>query len=176
MISKDKKQLLYEEYSEIFNNAPICILLEMSGVNVSEVTDLRMKLREEGSLLKILKNRVAIKASAGTPFEELNENMQLTRALVYNMADPIAPAKMLMNYTKKNEKVSLIKGVFVSDNKTELLDPKSIVELGSLPSKEELVAKLLFLFNAPLTNFVRTINEIPTSFVRVLNAVAEQKQ
>ena len=175
MLSKSQKELMFKDYQTIFNSSSIGILLEMKGMKVEDMTILRQKLLKDKSRLKVLKNRVAIKAAQGTPFEQLSDQLKEVKVLVYNETDPVAPARLLVKELKSNERMNIISGIMISGSRADLISVNDVVTLGNLPSREELIAKILFLLNAPITNFVRTLNEIPSSFVRVLNAISENK-
>ena len=82
----------------------------------------------------------------------------------------------LRKFAKKNEKLKIASGILVTGGKVSMLDAAQLEALAKLPSKEELISKLLFLLNAPITQLVRTIHEVPASFVRTLSAITESKQ
>jgi len=115
-------------------------------------------------------------ALEGTPFEQLGEYLTETRALVYSEEDVASPAKLITKEANSNDHMKIIAGILVSGETGELLDTNGIKQLGNLPSKEELIAKLLFVLNAPITNLARTLNEVPASFVRTLQAIADSKE
>ncbi len=175
-MERSTKELLVKEYSELFSSAITGVLVDYKGINVEDLTELRKTLNEKNSKFKVLKNSLAKIAAAGTPFEGLSDHLIETRALVYSDEDVAAPAKIISDTVKKNDNIKLIAGILVSGEKGELLDNQGIKALGNLPSKEELLVQLLYVMNAPVTNFVRTLNEIPSSFVRVLQAVADSKE
>ncbi len=170
------KELLVKEYTELFSSAVTGVLVDYKGLNVEELTELRKTLFEKGSRFRVLKNSLAKIAAAGTPFENLVDQFVETRALVYSKDDVAAPAKIVTDAAKKNEKIKLISGLLVSGDKGEVLDNQGVKALGNLPSKEELLTKLLFVMNAPITNLARTLNEVPAKFVRTLQAVADSKE
>ena len=174
MIRSAKKSLI-NEYSTIFKTCATGILIEFQGMSVEEITQLRKRLYESGSKMRILKNTLAFIASKGTPLEKIQDHFVNTRALIYNPQDVVAPAKVIVKYVKEFETLSVISGVLVTGEKSEILDTEGVTQLGNLPGKEELTAKLLFLLKAPITNFVRTLNEIPASLVRVLEAISDSK-
>lgn len=169
------KELLMKEYQELFASAITGVLVDYKGLNVEELTLLRKSLFEKHSKFRVLKNSLARIAATGTPFEKLGEQFVETRALVYSQEDPLAPAKIITEAAKKNEKIKLISGVLVTGNKGEVLDSQGVKALATLPGKEELLVQLLYVMNAPITNFVRVLNEVPGKFVRTLKAVADSK-
>ncbi len=175
-MDRTAKEQLVKEYSELFSSAITGVLVDYKGLNVEELTDLRKTLYEKGSRFRVLKNSLAKIAITGTPFEDLGEHFTETRALVYSQEDVAAPSKIVTKAIKGNDKIKLIAGILVSGEKGELLDTDGVKALGNLPSQEELIAKLLFVLNAPITNFARVLNEVPSSFVRVLQAAADAKE
>lgn len=170
------KETLVKEYNDVFSSALTGVLVDYKGLNVEQLTKLRKTLHEKNSKFRVLKNSLAKLASTGTPFERLAEQFVETRALVYTQDDVAAAAKVVSDAAKDNEKLKLIAGILVSGDKSEVLDLNGIKALGNLPSREELLVKLLYVMNAPVTNFVRTLNEVPGSFVRVLQAIADSKE
>lgn len=175
MKNKAEKKLLIRNLNEIFSSAVTGILIDYKGFTVEEITNLRKDLYQKESKLKVIKNSLAKIAVKDTPFEKLSDYFIGTRALVYSTEDVTGPAKIVTEQIKKKEFVKLIGGLLVSQGKGELLEEAEIKALGNLPGREELLSKLLFLMNAPITNFVRTLNEVPAGFVRLLQAVADSK-
>jgi len=175
-MERSQKEALVAEFGEIFKSAQGGVLVDFQGLTVEEITKLRKSLWEKEGRFRVLKNRLAKIAAKGTPFESLSDEFSQTRALVYSDADPVSTAKIMTEQAKKNEKLKIIAGLLVTAGEGAKLDIAAVKELGDLPSKEELVAKLLYVLNAPITNFVRTLNEVPASFVRTLQAVADSKE
>lgn len=175
-MKRETKEELVGALSVIFKEHQVGFLVDFKGMSVESVTDLRRKLHGAKTSMRVLRNRMAKIASKGTAFEALGPHMTDTRALVYGQ-DPVGPAKVMLKYAGENEKFKLITGVLVSRaGAGELLDAKTIKALGSLPPREQLIGKLLFLMKAPQTNFVRTLHEVPAKFVRTLAAVRDAKQ
>ena len=117
-----------------------------------------------------MKNTLAKKAIAGTPFEVLSEH--LNGPLIYGFSeDPVAPAKLLYDFSKQNESM-VIKGGALPGS---FLQVEEVNSLATIPSKNELVGKLLGTLQAPISVFVRTINELPTRLVRTLSVIKDQK-
>ena len=121
--------------------------------------------------LRVLKNTLARRAVAGTPFEKLSG--QMVGPLVYGISpDPVSPAKVLNDFAKTNDKL-VIKAGAMPD---AVFSPKEVKALASMPYREELLAKLLGAMQAPIVQFVRTLNEVPSRFVRTLAAVRDAKE
>lgn len=169
-LNLDEKKAVVAEVSKQIENAQSIILAEYRGVDVGNMTSLRVKARNSGVYLKVLKNKLVKRAIEDTPFSSLSEDM--VGPLVFGISDdPVAAAKVLNDFAKENDLFVIKSGAMPN----ERLDADAIKALASLPSREELLAKLLGTMQAPITTFVRTLNEVPTKFVRGLAAVRDQK-
>ncbi len=174
-MKRTEKEAAVQAYAQIFKDSTVGFLVDFRGMNVSSVTELRRRLNEAKTGMKVLKNRMAKIAVTGTPFESLKDKMTQTRALVFG-TEPVAPAKVVVKYGQENDKFKVVAGVLITGTALTLLDLPRVKALATLPSRVELLAKLLFLFKAPQTRFVRTLNEVPAMFVRALAAVRDQKE
>ncbi|WP_039052215.1 50S ribosomal protein L10 [Bordetella avium] len=169
-LNRQEKAVVIEEVSAEVAKAQSIVIAEYRGLDVASVTVLRKTARESGVYLRVLKNSLARRAVAGTAFEPLAE--QLTGPLIYGIsADPVAAAKVLAGFAKSNDKL-VIKAGSLPNN---LLNQEGVKALATMPSREELLSKLLGTMQAPITQFVRTLNEVPTKFARGLAAVRDQK-
>ena len=169
--SKEVKSTMLDDISKNLKNAESVVIAEYSGLDVSGMTSLRKKSRSLGVNLRVLKNTLVRKAISGTDFEVLRD--KLTGPLIYGFSsDPVAPAKLLTNYSKENEAI-VVKGGALPG---ALLSVEAIGSLASIPPKEELYGKLLGTMQSPISGFVRTLNEVPSSLVRTLTAVLDAKQ
>lgn len=157
--------------SEIFSNFQVGFLVDFRGLTVAEVTELRRRLHETATEMRVLKNRLAKIAIKGTPFEPLGENLVDTRALIYGN-DPVAPAKVVSRFLEESAHFSVLQGMLITKSVGSLLDVEQIKALGSLPSREELLSQFFSVLSGPASKFVRTLNEVPAKFVRTLAAVA----
>lgn len=175
-MDRTAKADLIQEMNQIFKNAVSGVLVDYKGATVEELTTLRKSLYSEKTRFRVIKNSLAKIAAKDTPFEKLSKDFVSTCAFVYSEEDVVASAKIMTKVAEKSDNLKLISGALVSGEEGQLLDIAGIKALGDLPSKEELLAKLLFLLNAPATNFVRVLNEVPGSFVRVLQSIADSKQ
>lgn len=170
-LNLEGKKAVVAEVSAQVANAQAIIVAEYRGLEVGHVTELRAKAREAGVYLRVLKNTLARRALAGTPFEELTD--QLVGPLIYGISDdPVAPAKVLQEFSKENDKLVIKAGVMPN----YLMDANAVKALASMPSREELLAKLLGTMQAPVAKFVQTLNEVPGKFVRTLAAVRDAKE
>lgn len=166
----DKKAVVAEVSAQVAG-AQTIIVAEYRGLEVGEVTALRANARQAGVYLRVLKNTLARRAVAGTPFEGLSD--KLVGPLIYGIsADPVAAAKVLNEFAKGNDKL-VVKAGAMPDH---VMDVSGVKALATLPSREELLAKLLGTMQAPIAQFVRTLNEVPGRFVRTLAAVRDAKE
>ena len=172
---RSTKEVLVGEFNSIFAEAQAGILIDFQGTSVADLTAVRKALNAKGAKLRVVKNSLAKIASEGTPYEGLKDDFVKTRALAYSSEDPVGVAKVIADQAKTIETMQLISGVLVTGEKGKVLSEADIKALGEMPSREDLLCKLLYVLNAPTTNFVRTLNEVPASFARVLSAVAESK-
>jgi large subunit ribosomal protein L10 len=170
-LSLEQKQAVVAEIASQLAKAQAVIVAENRGLSVEAVTRLRAKARKSGLYLRVLKNTLARRAVKGTPFEALTG--QLSGPLVYGIAqDPVSGAKVLAEFAKENE-LFVIKGGAMPNAMMSSMDIKA---LATLPSREELLAKLAGTLQAPIAKFVRTLNEVPGKFVRTLAAVQAAKE
>ena len=169
-LNRQEKAVVIEEVSAEVAKAQSIVIAEYRGLDVASVTVLRKTARESGVYLRVLKNSLARRAVAGTAFEPLAE--QLTGPLIYGIsADPVAAAKVLAGFAKSNDKLVIKAGALPNN----LLNQEGVKALATMPSREELLSKLLGTMQAPIAQFVRTLNEVPTKFARGLAAVRDQK-
>ena len=170
-LNLEEKKAVVAEISEQVSKAQSIILAEYRGLEVGDMTQLRAQARKSGVYLRVLKNTLVRRAVDGTPFSELANAM--VGPLVFGIsADPVAAAKVLSDFAKTNEKFVIKAGGMPN----QVMDAKGIQVLATMPSREELLAKLLGTMQAPIAKLVRTLNEVPTGFVRSLAAVRDQKQ
>src|SRR5690554_531336 len=170
-LNRSEKAVVIDEVKAEVAKAQSIIIAEYRGLDVASATVLRKTARESGVYLRVLKNTLVRRAVAGTPFEELSA--QLTGPLIYAISsDPVSAAKVLAGFAKTNDKLAIQGGALPNS----LLSQDGVKALATMPSREELLSKLLGTMQAPITQFVRTLNEVPTKFVRGLAAVRDQKE
>lgn len=170
-LNLDSKKAVVAEVSAQVANAQSIIVAEYRGLEVGDITVLRANARKSGVYLRVLKNTLVRRAVAGTPFEGLTK--QMVGPLIYGISrDPVAAAKTLHDFAKSNDKLVLKGGAMAN----YVMDANGVKALATMPSREELLSKLLGTMQAPITQFVRTLNEVPTKFVRGLAAVRDAKQ
>lgn len=170
-LNRQEKALVIEEVAAEVSKAQSIVIAEYRGLDVASVTVLRKKARESGVYLRVLKNTLVRRAIADSSFDGLSD--QLVGPLMYAISeDPVAAAKTLADFAKTNPSL-VIKGGAMPNS---ILDEAGVNALATMPSRDELLAKLLGTMQAPIAQFVRTLNEVPTKFVRGLAAVRDQKE
>lgn len=166
----EEKKVMVAELSAQLAQAQAVIVAQYSGLAVGDMTALRSNARKAGVYLRVLKNTLARRAVADTPFAGLSQH--LAGPLAYGIsADPVAVAKVLHEFAKSNEHFVLKAGAMPN----LVMSAKDVASLAQLPSREQLLAQLMATMQAPVAKFVRTLNEVPGKFVRTLAAVRDQK-
>ena len=168
-MERAKKEQLVADLSGTFGEATVVVVTHQSGLTVAESTDLRRKMLAEGANFKVTKNRLAKLALAGTPYEGLSDLFEGPTAIAWS-SDPVAAAKVAVGYAKDNEKLTVIGGAM-----GELrLDADGIKALATLPSLDELRAKLVGMLNTPATRIAGVLQAPAGQVARVLGAYAQQ--
>lgn len=167
-----EKKKIVENLQERFSKSAIVIITDYKGLDVATINELRGKLREENVEFQVVKNTLLTRASADTDVDLIKEHFRGPSAVALSYDDPIAPAKIIMDFAKDHKALEVKVGVM--SGKT--LDAGQIKALSTLPSREELLAKLLSVLNGVPTSLVRTLSEIPKKMIYVLMAVKDQKE
>ncbi len=168
----DKKQKITEDLHERFSKSVIVVVADYKGLDVSSMNALRRKLREEDIEFQVAKNTLLIRAAKDTEAALIADYFKGPSAVALSYTDPVAPAKILAQFAKENQKLEIKGGVL----KNKVLDVDAIKALAKLPSREVLLGQLLSVLNEVPTSFVRTIAEIPRSLLNVLTAIRDQKE
>lgn len=147
-LNLNEKKAVVAEVAEQVANAQTIAIAEYRGIEVGHLTVLRKKARESGVYLRVMKNTLVRRAVAGTPFASLADHM--VGPLIYSVsADPVAAAKVLNDFAKTNDKLVLKAGSYAGN----VLDKAGVQALASIPSREELLARLLGVMQAPVSGF-----------------------
>jgi large subunit ribosomal protein L10 len=150
----DKKAVVAEVSAQVAN-AQTIVIAEYRGIEVTDLTVLRKKARESGVYLRVLKNTLVRRAVADTSFAGLAD--QMVGPLIYSVSnDPVAAAKVLNDFAKTNDKLVLKAGSYAG----KVLDKAGVQALASVPSREELLSKLLYVMQAPVAGFVRALDAL----------------
>ncbi|QBP39770.1 50S ribosomal protein L10 [Paenisporosarcina antarctica] len=155
------KQVRVEEITEKFKGAATAVVVNYRGLNVTQITELRKQLREAGVEFKVYKNTMTRRAVEAAGLEGLNDSLTGPNAIAFSTEDVVAPAKILNDFAKKNEKLEIKAGVIEGLVATA----DDIKALAELPSREGLLSMLLSVLQAPMRNFALATK-----------AVAEQKE
>jgi len=172
MKSKGKKKEELDQLKKDLAEAKNLIVAQFQGITVEQDTDLRTKVRATNSKYRVVKNTLAKVATKGTPAEKLAAALKGPTSIAYNNSDPVALAKALTAYAKANP-VFVFKTGMVEGRVVNLNDLNAIA---SLPSKEELIAKLLFLLNAPAQRIAVATNGVARNLAVVIGQAIEQKK
>lgn len=169
-LNLEEKKAVVAEVSAQVAEAQAIILAEYRGLEVGDLTQLRAQARKSGVYLRVLKNTLVRRAVDGTPFSGLANEM--VGPLMFGIStDPVSAAKVMNDFAKSNDKFVIKAGSMPN----QVMDANAVKALATMPSRDELLSKLLGTMQAPIAKFVRTLNEVPTGFVRGLAAVRDQK-
>ncbi len=168
---EDKKALV-AEVNAVAAKALSVVGAENRGLTVAQMTELRAKARAQGVFMRVVKNTLARKAVAGTPYECISPALKGPLVLAFSKDDPGAAARVVKAFTKDHEKLV---ATLVSLG-GQLLGPKDIEKVASLPTREQALAKLMGLMKAPISKFVRTLAEPQAKLVRTIAAIRDHKQ
>lgn len=156
MAKVELKKPIVDQISEELNGAKAAVLVDYRGITVEQDTELRKQLREAGVIYKVYKNTMINFAVKGTEFEELSKHLEGPTAIAISKEDATAPARILYNFAKNAPKLELKAGVVDGT----YYDEKGIQVIATIPSREELLSKLLGSMQSPITNFARVIKQI----------------
>jgi len=170
-VNREDKQRVVEDLHAAWSEVNTGVVTHYRGLSVAKMGELRRSLRAAEVSLQVVKNTLARRAAEGTDFSVAEDLFTGPVAVAYGN-DPVGLAKALSDFAKSNEALKILGGVL--DGKR--LEKAEISALASLPPREILLARLLGSLQSPLSGFVRTLNEVPASFVRTLAAVCDQKQ
>jgi len=170
-MNRTQKEQVVQELAKRLAETDAAFLADYRGINVDQATRLRRELTQAGVEYRVVKNNLIKLAAKGTSAEPLQEFCAGPTAIALAGADPVAPAKILTKFAKDVQAFELKAGVLGG----KILSVADINALADLPSREELLAKVLASMNAPVSNFVGTLAAIPRSLVQVLNAIGQSK-
>jgi large subunit ribosomal protein L10 len=167
-----EKQRIAEDLRDRFSKSAIIVLTDYKGLDVAAMNDLRRRLGAEGIEYQVVKNTLLVRAAEKTDVALIEDFFKGPSAVALSYKDPVAPAKVLTQFAKDNEKLEIRVGLLNG----KVLDADAIKALAKLPSREVLLGQLLSVMNEVPTSFVRTMAEIPRSFLNVLTALKDQKE
>lgn len=171
-LNLEDKRAIVVSVNAAASEALSAVVADYRGLSVSQMTNLRYKARETGVYLKVVRNTLAKRAVAGTDYECLTDALVGPTVLAFSQDDPGAAARLIKDFAKDHDalevKALAIGGVAYA--------AKDIDILAKLPTRDEAIAQLMSVMQAPVAKFVRTLNEVPGKFVRTMAAVKDQKQ
>src|SRR5262245_23789189 len=171
-LTKTEKAQLILNYEQGLAEAPRGFLLEYKAISAPQGTALREKVRQSGGHYEVVKNTLALRAIDGKALAALKEHFVGPTAVVYSETDAVALAKALTDFAKDVPAIQFKAGLV----EQRAVPADQIKEIASLPSREELIAKLLFLMQSPIARFVRVLAALPQSLVIALDQVRKQKE
>ena len=172
-LTRTTKEEILGGYEEAMASAEHAFVIGFKGITVNQVNDLRSKVRKSGGQYAVIKNTLARRAVAGKPLEQVKEHFTGPTAVAYSLEDPVALAKVLTDFAK-DAPVIEFKGGLVEGRP---IAASQVKEIASLPGRQELLAKLLFLMQSPIQRFVRVLAASgPQRLAIVLDQVAKKKE
>jgi large subunit ribosomal protein L10 len=171
-LDRRTKEKVVVELHELLKGTKLAVLAGYTGMNVEKMNVLRNNLRKSGTEFRVLKNTLFEIASRGTDFSKFEEYIKGPLAIALNRGDVVGPAKLLVEFAKKNAELEIIAGIL--DGK--LISKQQISALAELPSKEVLVGKLLSVMVGVQASLVNVLSGVPRSFICALNAYRTKKE
>lgn len=170
-MNREEKIEAVKSLSERFAKAKAFIFSQFRGMTVAEMTELRTKLRKEGSDLRVVKNRLAKRALAEHNLSDLGKLLEGPTALISTQSDPVLSAKILVEFAKDHERC-VLRGGWVEGKS---IDVRGLEQFAKLPSREVLLARAFASMCAPAANFVSVLAAVPRSLVTAINGIKEKK-
>ncbi len=171
-IGLKEKQAIVAEVNETASKALSAVMADYRGVSVDDMTNLRKQAREAGVQVRVIRNTLAKRAFEGTDFECMTEALVGPNILAFSLEDPGAGARVFKDFAKEIEQFE-IKALSVGG---KLLSADQIDILAKLPTRDQAIALLMAVMQAPITKLTRTLNDVPGKVTRVVAAVRDQKQ
>jgi|TARA_B100001093_G_scaffold406395_1_gene394801 large subunit ribosomal protein L10 len=168
----EQKQQIVAEVNEVAASALSAVLADYRGLTVAEMTEMRVKARESGVYLRVVRNTLAKRAVEGTEYECLNDAFIGPTLLAFSQEDPGAAARLLKDYAKDLEDLE-IKALSIGG---EMLGADQLDRVAKLPTLDEARSLLMSVMQAPVVKLARTLNEVPGKLTRTVAAIRDQKQ
>jgi large subunit ribosomal protein L10 len=171
-VNREEKAAAVAALHERFKKATVAVLASSQGLNVAKMRQLRRAVKQAGGEYKVAKNTLTRHALQGTGFASMHDLLDGPVGLIFGYADPVAVTRALVRFAEENEKVSIKAAVLDG----ETLQPAAVSELAKMPGREQLLAKLLRLLQAPAVQLLRTMQEPAARLVRVLGRARTQEE
>lgn len=162
-----EKEAVVSEVAEVANRAFSAVAAEYRGLTVGQLTELRVKARENGVYVRVVKNSLARLAVQGTEFECMQDGLKGPLMLAFSIDDPGCAARVLRDFAKDNDKLVPAFGAIGG----QTVEAAELKKLADLPTYDQAVSMLMSVMQAPVEKFVRTLNEVPGKLVRTVEAV-----
>ena len=172
MKSRAQKQKDLDTLTEQFQKATAAMLVGFQKLTVAKDQELRNQLREAGVSYEVVKNTLARRAAEGTPFEQAQEHFKGVTAIALSEQDPVSLSKAISKFTKANPDIFTFKVGIVEGKVVAFSDVEAIA---NLPSKEELISKIMFLINCQAQRLVTVLSAVPRNLAIVVKQIGEQK-
>lgn len=171
-LTLEGKKAVVEEVHEVAKAAYSAVAAEYLGLTVAQMTDLRVQARNSGVYLRVVRNTLARRALEKTSFACMRDGLVGPLVLAFSRQEPGAAARVIRDFSRSNDKL-VVKLVSVEG---KLLGPRELDMLASLPTRDEAIAQLMSVMQAPVSRFVRTLAEPYAMLVRTFGAIRDQKQ
>ncbi len=170
-VDRAEKSEMVSTLNEVFSNTGVVVVAHYSGLTVAQMTTLRGRMKDAGASLKVAKNRLVKLALQGTDAEHISELFQGPTVIAYS-ADPVAAPKVAADFARTNDKFVLLGGAMGKTN----LDAKGVEALATLPSLDELRARLIGMINTPATRIAGVLQAPAGQLARVFGAYAKKDE
>ena len=172
MLKLNEKKEIVAEVAEVASNAVSVLAADYRGLSASEMTELRANARKANVRLRIVRNTLAKLALNGTDYEALNDALVGPIMLAFSSDEPSATARLMRDFVKEHESLE-VKAISLSG---QMFDASQLEVVAKLPTKDEAIARLLSVMQAPITKLVQTMAEPHAKLVRTLAAIRDTKQ
>lgn len=171
-LTLEEKKAVVAEVSDVAGKAFSAVASEYRGLTVEQVTELRVKARESGVYLRVVKNTLARRAIQGTEFECMQDEFAGPLMLAFSIEDPGSAARVIRDFAKENDKLVPKFGAVGG----QLLQGDELKRLADLPTRDEAISMLMSVMQAPVAKLARTLNEVPGKLVRTVDAIRSAKE
>ncbi|MDH3559908.1 MAG: 50S ribosomal protein L10 [Gammaproteobacteria bacterium] len=171
-LTLEEKKAVVAEVAEVAKGAYSAVAAEYCGLTVEQMTNLRLKARQDNVYLRVVKNTLARRALEDTDFACMSERLTGPLILAFSQEDPGAAARVTKDFAKEYGKFK----VTMLSVGGQLLEPSELDRLAKLPTRDQAISMLMAVMQAPVAKFARTLNEVPGKLVRTMAAIRDQKQ
>lgn len=171
-LNLEQKKAVVAEVAEVASSAYSAIAAEYRGLTVGEMTELRLKARESGVYLRVVKNSLARRAIEDTEFACMKDELTGPLVIAFSQEDPGAAARVIKDFAKDHSKL-VVKVISIGG---ELLAPSDLETLSKMPTYDQAISMLMAVMKAPVEKLARTMNEVPGKLVRTVAAIRDAKE